>query len=69
MRHLESPFCHIKEVVDAEIFFRLCYVHLKYIQFHLGITWQLHLIITGNLMRIRVTGVEWTWSGLQWPHA
>ena len=23
----------------------------------------------GNLMRIRVTSVEWAWLGLQWPCA
>ena len=23
--------------------------------------------IIGNLMRIRVTSVEWTWLGLEWP--
>ena len=25
------------------------------------------LYIIGNLMRIRVTSVEWTWLGLEWP--
>ena len=24
-------------------------------------------LIIGNLMIIRVTGVEWTWLGLEWP--
>ena len=24
-------------------------------------------LISGDLMRIRVTGVEWTWLGLEWP--
>jgi hypothetical protein len=24
-------------------------------------------LIIGNLMRSRVTGVEWTWLGLEWP--
>ena len=24
-------------------------------------------LITGNFMRIRVTSVEWTWLGLEWP--
>ena len=26
-------------------------------------------LIIGNLMRIRVTSVEWTWLGLEWPPA
>jgi hypothetical protein len=26
-------------------------------------------LIIGNLMRIRVTSVEWTWLGLEWPLA
>ena len=34
--------------------------------FHLGTTWELHLSF-GNLMIIRVTSVEWTWLGLEWP--
>ena len=25
-------------------------------------------LIIRNLMLIRVTSVEWTWSGLEWPH-
>ena len=25
-------------------------------------------LIIGNLIRIRVTSVEWTWLGLEWPH-
>ena len=24
-------------------------------------------LIIGNLMRIRITIVEWTWLGLEWP--
>ena len=24
-------------------------------------------LIIGNLMKIRVTSVEWTWLGLEWP--
>ena len=27
------------------------------------------LLIIGNLMIIRVTNVEWTWLGLEWPPA
>ena len=27
------------------------------------------LLIIGNLMMIRFTSVEWTWLGLEWPHA
>ena len=27
------------------------------------------LLIIGNLMIIRVTSVEWTWLGLEWPYA
>ena len=36
-------------------------------------TWELlgdylgTLLIIGNLMIIRVTNVEWTWLGLEWP--
>ena len=26
-------------------------------------------LIIGNLKRIRVTSVEWTWLGLEWPLA
>ena len=26
-------------------------------------------LIVGNVMRIRVTSVEWTWLGLEWPPA
>ena len=26
-------------------------------------------LIIGNLVRIRVIGVEWTWLGLEWPPA
>ena len=26
-------------------------------------------LIIANLMRIRVTSVEWTWLGLEWPPA
>ena len=26
-------------------------------------------LIIGNLMRIRVTSVKWTWAGLEWPLA
>ena len=26
-------------------------------------------LIIGNLMRITVTSVEWTWLGLEWPFA
>ena len=40
----------------------LCYVHLKYIDFHLGTS-----LIIGNVMRIRVISVKWTWLGLEWP--
>ena len=32
-----------KEVVNARIPF--IYVHLKYIRFHLGTTWELHLLL------------------------
>ena len=35
-------------------------VHPKYIHFHMGTS-----LIIGNLMRIRVTSVEWTWLGLE----
>jgi len=31
---------------------------------HLGAS-----LIIGNLMIIRVTSVEWTWLGLEWPLA
>ena len=43
MRSSESLFCHITEVLNAKFFFPLCYIHLKYIHFHLGTTWELHL--------------------------
>ena len=26
-------------------------------------------LTVGNIMRIRVTSVEWTWLGLEWPPA
>ena len=26
-------------------------------------------LIIGNLMRIRVTSLKWTWLGLEWPPA
>ena len=55
MRHLESPFCHIKEVGNAKVpFTYVMYIFNTFI---------------GNLMRIRVRSVEWTWLGLQWPRA
>ena len=53
-QHLKSLFYHIKEVVNAKIIFYLCYVHFKYILFHLGIGASL---IIGNLMRIWVPNV------------
>ena len=62
MRHLESPFYHTKEVVDAKIPFSL----------NTSIfTWNYlrMLLIIGNFMIIRVTSVEWTWLGSEWPHA
>ena len=34
--------------------------------FSLGNYLETSLMI-GDLMRIRVTSVEWTWSGLEWP--
>ena len=37
LRHFESLFCDMKEVVNAQIL-HLCYVHLEYIHFHLGTT-------------------------------
>ena len=37
MQHLESPFCHIKEVVDAEIPF----IYVMYIQNASIFTWEL----------------------------
>jgi hypothetical protein len=44
MRHLESLFHHIKEVVDATILFIYVVMYIyKYIHFHLGTTWELHL--------------------------
>ena len=39
MRHLESMFLHLKEVVNANIPF----IYVMYIHFHLGTTWELHL--------------------------
>ena len=65
MQHLESPFCHIKEVVNAKIpFIYVMYIHKKYIHFHLGTS-----LIIGNLMISRVIAVEWTWLGLEWHPA
>jgi hypothetical protein len=40
------------------------YVQLKFIHFHLGTS-----LVIRNLMVIRVTSVEWTWLGLEWPPA
>ena len=42
IRHLECMFCHIKEVINVKKN-HLFYVHLKYIHFHLGTTWEFHL--------------------------
>ena len=36
----------------------------KHVHFHLGTS-----LIIGNLMMIRVTSVEWTWLGSEWPLA
>jgi hypothetical protein len=55
MRHLESMFCHIKEVVNVENSFHLCYVHLKYIHFYLGTIYVGTSLTIGNLMRITLT--------------
>jgi hypothetical protein len=63
MRRVESPFGHVKEVVDAKILFIYVNVHLNCIHFHSGTAWELQFII-GNLPRIGVTSVEWTWLGL-----
>ena len=64
MQHLESPFCHVKEVVDAKIPFHLCYVHLC----SLG-NYSITSLFIGNFMRVRVPSVERTWLGLEWPPA
>ena len=53
MRHLESPFCHSKEVSTCWNFFHLCYVHLNYSHFHLGT-----ILVIGNVLIIRVTSVD-----------
>jgi hypothetical protein len=42
MGHVESPFCQIKEVVNAINPFHLYYMHLEYIHFHLETTWELN---------------------------
>ena len=63
MRDLEFSFCHIKEIVNAKIPF----IYVMY-PFSLGNDLGTSLII-GNLVIIRVTSVEWTWSGLEWPPA
>jgi hypothetical protein len=44
----------------------LCIVHLKYIHFSRGNYLGTSLII-GNLMITRVSSVEWTWLGFEWP--
>ena len=69
MQHLKSPFCHIKEVIIAIIPF----IYVMYICNTSIFTWKLlenYLVtslIIGNLMIFRVTSVEWTWLGLEWP--
>ena len=65
MRHLEIPFCHIKEAINAQIFSSMLCTS-KNIHSQLGTTWETSLII-GNSMRIKVTTVEWTWVGLELP--
>ena len=67
MRHLESPFCHIREVVNAKILSSmLCTskIHPSALENYLRTT-----LIIGNLMVIKVISVEWTWLGLEWPLA
>ena len=61
MGHLESPLRLIKEVVNAKIPF----IYVMYIYITSVLTWEL----LGNVMIIRVTSVEWTWLGLEWPPA
>jgi hypothetical protein len=39
-------------------------IHPFLLRNYLGIS-----LIIGNLMIIRVTNVEWTWLGLEWPPA
>ena len=68
MRHLESPFCHTKEVLNVKLpFTYVMYIEIN-IHFHLGTIQELHLFI-GNLMIMRVTRVDWTQLGLEWPPA
>ena len=67
MPHLESPFCHIKEVANAQILSSmLCTSKLH--TFSLGNYLGTSRIIE-NLMKIKVPSVEWTWLGLEWPLA
>jgi hypothetical protein len=61
MGHLESPFGLIKAVVNAKIPF----IYVMYILNTSIFTWEL----LRNFMIIRVTSVEYTWLGLEWPLA
>ena len=41
---------------------------LRTSKLHPFFTWELlgNSLINGNLMKVRVTSVEWTWLGLEW---
>jgi hypothetical protein len=54
MRYVESPFCHIKEVVNAKIPF----IYVIYI-YNTSILLGNYLGILFIIMMIRVTSVEW----------
>ena len=58
MRHLESLFCHMNEVVNTKKNSSMSCTS-KIHSFSLGNYVGTSLII-GNLMRIRVISVEWT---------
>ena len=65
MRHLESPFCHIKEIVNAKKNSSMLYTSKRHpfsLENYLG-----NSLTIGNLMRIRATSAKWTW--LEWPLA
>ena len=66
MRHLESPFCHIKEVVNAKILV----MYGMYVQNTSIYTWGLlgnftyHWELYENSMSLVYNGYGWGYSGL-----
>ena len=64
MQHIEFPFCRTKCYNSFSSMLCTFKVHL----FSPGNYLETSLII-GMVVMIRVIGVEWTWLGLEWPHA